>query len=153
MPKQWAPWSVQCRDRDRVRHQQQGTFGAIIQATGFNLYDPADLAGYNYTNSADIITNEEMEILAEMLTAARIKRPSDGKRGALCCILQNVGPELHRKGNSPTIQVSRSYRDQGAMYFKELNGECDTTICSITYASPGAAGEDFTAQAGEDDHL
>ena len=122
----------------------QETFGAIIQATGFNLYDPSDLAGYNYTNSADIITNEEMEILARDANGGPIKRPSDGKEVRSVAFLQNVGQNSTEKGQ---LRYHSGIGDliaiKQAMYFKELNGECDTTILFNNLRTPGAAGEDF----------
>ncbi len=122
----------------------QETFGAIIQATGFNLYDPSDLAGYNYTNSADIITNEEMEKLARDANGGPIKRPSDGKEVRSVAFLQNVGQNSTEKGQ---LRYHSGIGDliaiKQAMYFKELNGECDTTILFNNLRTPGAAGEDF----------
>lgn len=120
------------------------TFGAIVQATGFNLYDPSELTQYNYANSPDIITNEEMEKLAKAADGGPIKRPSDGKEVRSVAFVQNVGQNSTEKGQLPYHSgIGDLIAIKQAMYFKELNGDCDTTILFDNLRTPGAPGEDF----------
>ncbi|MCG8429404.1 MAG: hydrogenase iron-sulfur subunit [Chromatiales bacterium] len=120
------------------------SIGAIIQATGFNLYDPSSLTQYNYANSADIITNEEMEKLAKEANGGPIKRPSDGKEVAAVAFVQNVGQNSTEEGQLPYHNgIGDMIAIKQAMYFKELNGDCDTTIFFNNLRTPGAGGEDF----------
>jgi len=122
----------------------QETFGAIIQATGFKLYDPSDLTKFNYTNSADIITNEELEQLAKAANGGPIKRPSDSKEVSSVAFVQNVGQNSTEKGHLPYHSgIGDLIAIKQAMYFKELNGDCDTTILFNNLRTPGAPGEDF----------
>ena len=122
----------------------QETFGAIVQATGFNLYDPGVLARYNYANSPDIITNEELEKLALDASGGPIKRPSDGKVVQSVAFLQNVGQNSSAKDELPYHSgIGDLVAIKQAMYFKELNGNCDTTVLFDNLRTPGAAGEDF----------
>ncbi|MCB1762627.1 MAG: hydrogenase iron-sulfur subunit [Gammaproteobacteria bacterium] len=122
----------------------QETFGAIVQATGFNLYDPGVLARYNYANSPDIITNEELEKLALDASGGPIKRPSDGKVVQSVAFLQNVGQNSTAKDELPYHSgIGDLVAIKQAMYFKELNGNCDTTVLFDNLRTPGAAGEDF----------
>ena len=120
------------------------TFGAIIQATGFNLYDPSELSQYNYANSPDILTNEELEKLAKAADGGPIKRPSDGKVVRSVAFVQNVGQNSTEKGQLPYHSgIGDLIAIKQAMYFKELNGDCDTTILFDNLRTPGAPGEDF----------
>ena len=120
------------------------TFGAIIQATGFNLYDPSGLSQYNYSNSADIITNLELEKLAKEANGGPIKRPSDGKEVTAVAFLQNVGQNSTEEGQLPYHSgIGDLIAIKQAMYFKELNGDCETTILFDNLRTPGAPGEDF----------
>ena len=120
------------------------TFGAIIQATGFNLYDPSELSQYNYANSPDILTNEELEELAKAADGGPIKRPSDGKVVRSVAFVQNVGQNSTEKGQLPYHSgIGDLIAIKQAMYFKELNGDCDTTILFDNLRTPGAPGEDF----------
>ncbi len=119
-------------------------FGAIIQATGFNLYNPSELAQYSYSKSIDIVTNAELEVMAKGAAGGPIKRPSDGKEIRSVAFVQNVGQcsssdgELsYHSGIGDLIAIKQ------ALYFKELNGDCDTTILFDNLRTPGAGGEDF----------
>jgi len=120
------------------------TFGAIIQATGFNLYDPAPLTQYAYSQSADIITNDELERLALNAAGGPIKRPSDGKQVNAVAFVQNVGQCSTKEGElSYHSGIGDLVAIKQALYFKELNGDCDTTILFNNLRTPGAGGEDF----------
>ncbi|MCB1856847.1 MAG: hydrogenase iron-sulfur subunit [Gammaproteobacteria bacterium] len=120
------------------------TFGAIIQATGFTLFDPSELDQYGYGNSPDIVTNEELEKLAKAAAGNPIARPSDGKVVRSVAFLQNVGQNSKEKGHLPYHSgIGDLVAIKQAMYFKELNGDCDTTLLFDNLRTPGAGGEDF----------
>ncbi len=119
-------------------------FGAIIQATGFNLYDPSELPGFNYSNSPDIVTNAEFEALAVAADGGPIKRPSDGKEVKAVAFVQNVGQNSKESGHLPYHSgIGDLIAIKQAMYLKEQNGDCDTTVMFNNLRTPGAPGEDF----------
>jgi quinone-modifying oxidoreductase subunit QmoB len=62
--------------------------GAIIQATGFKPYDANKLDYLGFGKSADVITNFQMEELAQK---GKIKRPSDGKEVETVAFIQCAG--------------------------------------------------------------
>jgi len=120
------------------------TVGAIVQATGFNVYDPSELTRFAYTQSADIVTNEELEQLVMAANGGPVKRPSDGREVKAVAFVQNVGQNSKEKGQLPYHSgIGDLIAIKQAMYFKELNGDCDTTILFNNLRTPGAAGEDF----------
>ncbi len=120
------------------------SFGAIIQATGFNLYDPSVLPQYGYGKSPDIVTNLELEKLAKEANGGPIKRPSDGKEVKAVAFVQNVGQNSTEEEQLPYHSgIGDLVAIKQAMYFKELNGDCDTTILFDNLRTPGAPGEDF----------
>ena len=120
------------------------SFGAIIQATGFKVYDPSGLTQFAYDKSADIVTNEELEALAKAANGGPIKRPSDGKQVTAVAFVQNVGQNSREKDHLPYHSgIGDLIAIKQAMYFKELNGDCDTTILFNNLRTPGAPGEDF----------
>jgi quinone-modifying oxidoreductase subunit QmoB len=119
-------------------------FGSIVQASGFKLYDPSGLAQFNYANSADIVTNAELEELAVASAGGPIKRPSDGKEVQSVAFVQNVGQSSTEKGQLPYHSgIGDLIAIKQAIYFKEQNPGCDTTILFDNLRTPGAAGEDF----------
>ena len=67
--------------------------GAVIWATGWEPYDPEKLESYNYNLSADIISNVQMERLAnhDGPTGGRIVRPSNGEPVKKVAMIQCAG--------------------------------------------------------------
>ncbi|MGD8590299.1 MAG: hydrogenase iron-sulfur subunit [Chromatiales bacterium] len=120
------------------------TIGAIIQASGWKPYDANNLPEFAYGKSKDVVTNHELEALAVAASGGPIKRPSDGKEVKSVCFIQNAGQCSTEKGRLPYFSgVTDLVSIKQAMYFKELNGDCDTTILFNNLRTPGAGGEDF----------
>ena len=119
--------------------------GSIVQATGFKLYDPENLPEFNYAGSPDIITNLEMEELANAAGDGPIKRPSDGKEVTSVLFVQDAGQNSTDEDRLPYDSgIGDLVSIKQALYFKHHNGDgCDTTICYNNLRTPGAPGEDF----------
>jgi len=119
-------------------------FGAIIQASGYTVYDPSNLGQYGYAGSADIVTNMEFEALAKAAGDGPIKRPSDGKEITSVAFVQNVGQSSQEEGQlSYHSGIGDLVAIKQAIYLKDQNNGCDTTILFNNLRTPGAAGEDF----------
>ena len=119
-------------------------FGAIIQAAGFVPYDANQLPELGYGKSKDVVTNMELEALAKAADGGPIKRPSDGKEVKSVAFVQCAGQRSVKEGHLPYCSgfcCSTSIKQ--AMYFKDQNGDCDTTILFDDLRTPGAPGEDF----------
>ncbi|MDH3913054.1 MAG: CoB--CoM heterodisulfide reductase iron-sulfur subunit A family protein [Rhodospirillales bacterium] len=73
------------------------TAGAIVWATGWTPYDPAKIEPYNYVHSPDIVTNMEMERLANHAgpTGGKIVRPSNGEAAKHVALIQCAGSRDH----------------------------------------------------------
>lgn len=120
------------------------TVGAIIQASGWKPYDANKLPEFGYGKSADVVTGHELEALAVAANGGPIKRPSDGKEVTSVCFIQNAGQCSKQDGHLPYFSgVTDLVSIKQAMYFKELNGDCETTILFNDLRTPGAGGEDF----------
>ncbi len=67
--------------------------GAIVWATGWRPYDPANLTNYNHASLPDVVNNVEMERLAahDGPTGGRITRPSDGTEAKRVAMIQCAG--------------------------------------------------------------
>jgi quinone-modifying oxidoreductase subunit QmoB len=119
-------------------------FGAIIQASGYTMYDPSGLSQFGYTSSPDIVTNMELEALAKAAGDGPIKRPSDGKEVTSAAFVQNVGQCSQEEGQlSYHSGIGDLVAIKQALYLKDQNAGCDTTILFDNLRTPGAAGEDF----------
>ena len=119
-------------------------FGAIIQASGWKEFDPSALA-YLGSANADVVTNVELEALANAAGDGPIKRPSDGKEVKSVVFVQNAGQNSKEEGHLPYHSgIGDLIAIKQALYFKTQNGtDCDTTILFDNLRTPGAAGEDF----------
>ncbi len=119
--------------------------GSIIQATGFTPWDPSGLTNLHYADCPDVITQLELEELANAAGDGPIKRPSDGKEVKAVLFVQDVGQNSDKEGELPYDSgVGDLVSIKQALYFKHHNGDdCDTTICYNNLRTPGAAGEDF----------
>ncbi|MCU7881684.1 MAG: hydrogenase iron-sulfur subunit [Candidatus Thiodiazotropha sp. (ex Lucinoma aequizonata)] len=120
------------------------SIGAIIQASGWKPYDANQLPEFAYGKIPDVLTNHELEALAVAANDGPIKRPSDGKEVQSVCFIQNAGQCSDKDGHLTYFAgVTDLVSIKQAMYFKELNGECDTIILFDNLRTPGAGGEDF----------
>ena len=118
--------------------------GAIVQASGFKLYDPGNIPEFSHHKSADIVTNMELEALARAANGGTINRPSDNSPVNSVVFVQNAGQNSTQKGHLPYHSgVGDMVSIKQSMYFKTANEGCDTTIIYNDLRTPGAAGEDF----------
>ena len=119
-------------------------FGAIVQASGFRPYDANQLPEFAYGKSPDVVTNLELEKLAKEANGGPIKRPSDGKEVQSVAFVQCAGQRSKQDGHLPYCSgfcCTTSIKQ--ALYFKEQNPDCDTTVLFSDLRTPGAPGEDF----------
>lgn len=80
-------------DLDETEDSFELNSGAIVWATGWKPYDAAKITPYSYDLCADIVTNVEMERLANHTgpTGGRIVRPSDGTEAKKIAMIQCAG--------------------------------------------------------------
>ncbi len=118
--------------------------GAIVQASGYNMFDTANIPEFSHGKHVDIVTNMELEALAQAANGEPINRPSDGKPVNSVVFVQNAGQNSTRKGHlSYHSGIGDLVSIKQSMYFKTANEKCDTTIIYNNLRTPGAAGEDF----------
>ncbi len=124
------------------------SFGAIVQASGFRPYDANQLPEFAYGKSPDVVTQAELEALAQAADGGPIKRPSDGKEVSDVVFIQCAGQRSEKPGHLPFCSgfcCSASIKQ--AMYFKDANPGVDTTVLYTDLRTPGAGGEDFYRSA------
>lgn len=80
-------------DLDESEQRFEIKAGAIVWATGWKPYDPSRITPYSYGQSPDIITNVEMERLANHTgpTGGKLVRPSDGAPARKVAMIQCAG--------------------------------------------------------------
>jgi len=127
--------------------------GSIIQASGFKPYDANKLTEFSYDQSTDVITQLELEALANAADGGAIKRPSDGKAVENVVFVQCAGQRSEKEGHLSYCSghcCNTSIKQ--AMYFKEQNNDVETTILFTDLRTPGVGGEDFY-RSGQDQQV
>ena len=85
-------------DKDKF---EEFEVGAVIVATGMDVFDPTCLEEYNYGKYEDVITSMEFErlICASGPTEGHFIRPTDRKRPKRIGFIQCVGSRSKKRGN------------------------------------------------------
>jgi len=127
--------------------------GAIIVATGFDLYDKKLMAEYGYGKYTDVLDGLQFERLlsASGPTMGKILRPSDHKEPKEVAFIQCVGsrdPELHCAYCS---KICCMYTAKHAMLYKHHVPDGQAYIFYIDIRSGGKGYEEFVQRAVEED--
>jgi len=127
--------------------------GAIVVATGYDLYDKSMMAEYGYGKYPDVLDGLQFERLlsASGPTRGRILRPSDKKEPKEVVFIQCAGsrdPELHWPYCS---KICCMYTAKHAMLYKHHVHDGQAYIFYIDIRSGGKNYEEFVHRAVEED--
>jgi len=127
--------------------------GAIIVATGYDLYDKENMAEYGYGKYADVLDGLQFERLcsASGPTKGKILRPSDHKEPKEVVFIQCSGsrdPEQHYPYCS---KICCMYTAKHAMLYKHHVHDGQAYIFYIDIRSGGKGYEEFVQRAVEED--
>jgi len=127
--------------------------GAIIVATGYDLYDKENMAEYGYGKYPDVLDGLQFERLlsASGPTQGKILRPSDHKEPKEVVFIQCVGsrdPEMHCAYCS---KICCMYTAKHAMLYKHHVHDGQAYIFYIDIRSGGKGYEEFVQRAVEED--
>ncbi len=130
-------------------------FGAIIVATGYDLYGKENMAEYGYGKYPDVIDGLQFERLcsASGPTKGKILRPSDHKEPKEVVFIQCVGsrdPEMHC---SYCSKICCMYTAKHAMLYKHHVPDGQAYIFYIDIRSGGKGYEEFVQRAVEEDSV
>jgi len=117
--------------------------GAVVQATGFSLYDATRLTEFSYGRSPNIVDQAGLEKLAREAGGGAIRRPSDGAEVKSVVFVQCAGQRDDSGKHLPYCSghcCATSIKQ--AMYFKDANRSVSTVVIYTDLRVPGN-GEDF----------
>jgi heterodisulfide reductase subunit A len=120
-----------CIDFDMESEELEIPVGAIVVATGMEVYDPRETDEYGYTRFPNVITGMEFErlICAGGPTAGHLVRPSDRRIPRSVGFIQCVGSRCSSRGVpycsniccmntvKQTLQISEHYADTRSTVF------------------------------------
>ncbi|MGD9347259.1 MAG: CoB--CoM heterodisulfide reductase iron-sulfur subunit A family protein [Candidatus Aminicenantes bacterium] len=127
--------------------------GAIIVATGYDLYEKENLAEYGYGKYPDVLDGLQFERLcsASGPTQGKVLRPSDHKEPKEVVFIQCAGsrdPELHCAYCS---KICCMYTAKHAMLYKHHVPDGQAYVFYIDIRSGGKGYEEFVQRAVEED--
>jgi len=129
-------------DLKQQPQEEDYNVGAIIVATGFDIFDASQIPTYGYGRYKNVVTSLELERLlcASGPTGGHLIRPSDGKIPRTIAFIQCVGSRDRRFGATYCSSICCKYSVKDAVLIKEH--EPNTTV-SIFYIDMRAFGRGF----------
>jgi heterodisulfide reductase subunit A len=129
--------------------------GAIVVASGYDLYSQEHLGEYGGGRYPDVIDGLQFEAMLrpDGPTGGQIRRPSDGKVPREVVWVQCAGsrdPELHMPYCS---KVCCMYVAKQAMLYKQRLPDGQATVFYIDIRTQGKGYEEFAQRAMEDYHV
>ncbi len=126
--------------------------GAIVLATGFDLYPKEKVAEYGYGEYADVISGLEFERLNSPSgpTGGEIRRPSDGKVPKEVVFIQCVGSRDQERGMPYCSRICCMYAAKQTMLFKEKVPDGQAYVFCMDVRSGGKGYEEFVQRAQEE---
>jgi len=124
--------------------------GAIVVATGYDLWDPSPIEEYGYGKYENVITALELERLIGESgpTAGRCIRPSDGQIPKSVAFVQCVGSRDSRY-HEYCSGFCCMYTIKNALVFKSKYPDTEVTIFYIDIRTPAKGYEEFYRRARE----
>ncbi len=140
-----------------VNYEMEDSFitvkvGAIITATGYDLYDHTKLAEYEYGKNPDILTSLQYErlISASGPTGGHIKRPSDGREPKNIVFVQCVGSRDKSINRPICSSFCCMYTAKQAILTKDHIPDSTSYVFYMDIRAGGKAYDEFTRRAIEE---
>ena len=126
--------------------------GAIVVATGFEIFDAKKKSEYGYGRYPNVITSLELERLlnASGPTAGHITRLSDGCIPKKVAFIQCVGSRDEKVGNPYCSRVCCMYAIKNAILLKEHVHDVDVAVFYMDIRAYGKGFEEFYQRSKEE---
>jgi len=127
--------------------------GAIIVATGYDLFPGEELDLYGYGRCKNVVTGLEFERInsASGPYQGQIKRPSDGKVPKEIVFIQCVGSRDPEGGKPYCSRVCCMYTAKHATLYKKKNPDGQVYVFYMDIRSAGKGYEEFVQKGIEED--
>ncbi len=145
-----GPQAIDLTEKERIRVLD---VGAIVVATGVDIFDAKKYPEYGYGKYPDVITNLQFERLcnASGPTQGRVLRPSNGEVPRSVVFVQCVGSRDRAKGNEYCSKVCCMITAKQLSIFKHHNPEGQTYVFYIDNRAGGKGYEEFLRRAIEEE--
>jgi heterodisulfide reductase subunit A len=126
--------------------------GAIIVATGYELYDATKLTEYGYGTYPDVMTSIEFErmLSASGPTLGEVTRPSDGRVPREIVFIQCAGQREPETALPYCSKICCMYTARHAMMFREKVPEGQAYVFYMDIRAGGKGYEEFVKRCQEE---
>jgi len=127
-------------DEERVER-----VGAIVVATGLEVYDPTEMDEYGYTRFENVLTSLEFERLVNAggPTKGELIRPTDRRHPKTIGFIQCVGSRSLNKGAGYCSNICCMNTIKSTLLIKEHNPEVEVKVFYIDIRAFGKGFEDL----------
>ena len=145
-----GPQAIDLKEKEKIRELD---VGAIVVATGIDIFDAKRYPEYGYGKYPDVITNLQFERLcnASGPTGGKVVRPSDGKVPDSIVFVQCVGSRDRSKGNEYCSKVCCMISAKQLSIFKHHSPDGQAYVFYIDNRAGGKGYEEFLRRAIEED--
>ena len=138
--------AIDYKDQDRL---EKVKVGAVVLATGFELWDHKGYGEYGGGKLADVIDGFAFERLASASgpTGGVIKRPSDGQEPQTVVFIQCCGSRDDKAGKSYCSKICCMYTAKHAMLYRHKVHDGRAVVFYMDVRAAGKGYEEFVRRA------
>ncbi len=127
--------------------------GAIVVATGYELFPKEKVGEYGYGKYPDVIDGLQFErmLSASGPTGGKIRRPSDGKEPKEVVFIQCVGSRDDQKGIFYCSKICCMYTAKHALLYKHRVHDGQPYVFYMDIRAGGKGYEEFVRRAQEEE--
>ncbi len=140
-----------------IRYDDQERFieeevGAIVLATGYELFDISRVGAYGAGVVPDVIDGLAFEriLSASGPFAGEVRRPSDGKVPKRVVFVQCAGSRDSNQGVPYCSKICCMYTAKHALLYKHRVHDGEAIVCYIDVRTPGKGFEEFYRRATDE---
>ncbi len=134
-----------CIDFDMQDEVIELSVGAVVVATGIDVYDPTCLDEYGYTRFENVVTTLEFErlICAGGPADGHFMRPGDVRTPKRIGFIQCIGSRAYKRGHSYCSNVCCMNTVKDSLLLKEHYPDTEITVFYIDIRASGKGFEDM----------
>ncbi len=134
--------AIRYDDAERIVEEE---VGAVVLATGYELFDISQVGAYGFGVVPDVIDGLGFEriLSASGPFAGEVRRPSDGKVPKRVVFVQCAGSRDINQGVPYCSKICCMYTAKHALLYKHRVHDGEAIVCYIDVRTPGKGFEEF----------
>jgi len=140
-----------CIDYDMQDEIVEFEVGAVVVATGMDVYDPTELDEFGYTRFPNVVTSMEFEIITSPSgpTGGKLIRFSDKQKPTRIGFVQCIGSRSERSGNRYCSNICCMNTVKDTLYLADHYPDVESKVFYIDMRAFGKGFEDLYRRSRE----